>query len=233
MVREISKVLVSDLIQSGIITDVNGVDGKLEFLRSLDPVYFQNEVCQCYVLPCIKFKGAVIESIPRVILDSAKELSIEKSLPLVPIFAPVRFAPTISAMIGPIPSHLGSVQTTPIGAQISPLLVPFVNLAISHRYGLVGSETDSIVALNAINGRIEPVAGYIRPVISPTSSKYLHAIKVIARVSPPLLRVTTMLFPGTTSTVQTLMPIIEKTPTIIGGATIIYNIIKYVGRFKR
>ena len=84
-----------------------------------------------------------------------------------------------------------------------------------------------------VNNRIEPVAGYVRPVISPTTSQYLHAMEVVARVSPHLLKVTTMLFPGTTSTVQTLMPIIEKAPTIIGAGTVVFNLVKCVRRWKR
>ena len=131
--------------------------------KSLGQVYYQTEDVKMYIIPYLNVGCAAVESIPPwVVEDAINNVTIKKAMPLAPSLAPV-FAP-IGAIIGPIPSHLGAIQTTPIESQLSPSLIPFLDLETSHRHGLIGSETDAIVAL--VNGRIKPVAGYIRPVIS-------------------------------------------------------------------
>ena len=74
--NELHSSIVTDLIQSGVLSDMKGDDSKIAFLRSLDQIYFQTEAVKCYFIPYLNAKGAIVESIPRVILDPIKKLSI-------------------------------------------------------------------------------------------------------------------------------------------------------------
>ena len=226
--NELHSSIVTDLIQSGVLADMKGDDSKISFLRDLGQIYYEKESVECYIIPYLNIGSAVAESIsPWVIEDAVNNVTVRKAIPLAASLVPV-FSP-IGGVVGPIKSHLGAIQNIPIGGQISPFLIPFLDVSTSHRHGLIGSEIDSIVAL--VDGRIKPVAGHIRPVISPVTPQYLRAIDSIAKLTPLALEMTTILFPGTTSTLRRSAPIIQKASKLIGTGTFVFGIFNRVRRW--
>ena len=88
--NELHSSIVTDLIQSGVLSDMKGDDSKIAFLRSLGEVYYQTQAVECYIIPHLNVGGAVVESIPPcVIVDAINNVTIEKEMPLAASLAPV------------------------------------------------------------------------------------------------------------------------------------------------
>ena len=228
---KLQSTIVTELIQS--LTDIKGEDSKVAFLRNkvLDQMYYQMEPVQCYIIPYLDKVDNIVESIPPwTIEDTINSVNIEQ---IVPLSQNPRVSSVISpgfiiigAVIGPITSHL----KTPIGGQISASLVPSLDVATLERHGLIGSESEVEAIVALLKGRIKPVAGYIRPVISPVSPQHLRAIDGIVKLTPLALEMTTIMFPATTSTLRRSRPIIKKASKFIGAGIGVYRVISIFRR---
>ena len=207
-----------DKLQSTIVT---------ELIQSLEM-----EPVQCYMLPYLDKVDNIVEGIsPWTISDTINSVNTDVtgliqsgilSEQIVPLSQNPRVSSVISlGVIGPITSHL----KTPIGGQISTSLVPsdVLDVASLERH----SEVEGIVAL--LKMRIKPVAGSIRPVISPVSPQ-LRTIDGIVKLTPLALKMTTIMFPATTSTLRRSLPIIEKASTFIGAGIGVYRVMSIFRR---
>ena len=208
-----------DKLQSTIVT---------ELIQSLEM-----EPVQCYMLPYLDKVDNIVEGIsPWTISDTINSVNTDVtgliqsgilSEQIVPLSQNPRVSSVISlGVIGPITLHL----KTPIGGQISTSLVPsdVLDVASLERH----SEVEGIVAL--LKMRIKPVAGSIRPVISPVSPQHLRTIDGIVKLTPLALEMTTIMFPATTSTLRRSRPIIKKASKFIGAGIGVYRVISIFRR---
>ena len=192
------------------------------------------EPVQCYMLPYSSYLDKVeniVEGIsPWTISDTINSVHTdvtyiqpgilsEQSEQIVPLFQNLRVSSVISLGV------IGPILKTPIGGQISTSLVPYdvLDVASLQRH----SEVEGILALLKL--RIKPVSGSIRPVISPVSPQ-LRTIDGIVKLTPLALKMTTIMFPATTSTLRRSLPIIEKASKFIGAGIGVYRVISIFRR---
>ena len=192
------------------------------------------EPVQCYMLPYSSYLDKVeniVEGIsPWTISDTINSVHTdvtyiqpgilsEQSEQIVPLFQNLRVSSVISLGV------IGPILKTPIGGQISTSLVPYdvLDVASLQRH----SEVEGILALLKL--RIKPVSGSIRPVISPVSPQ-LRTIDGIVKLTPLALKMTTIMFPATTSTLRRSLPIIKKASKFIGAGIGVYRVISIFRR---
>ena len=192
------------------------------------------EPVQCYMIPYSSYLDNVeniVEGIsPWTISDTINSVHTdvtyiqpgilsEQSEQLVPLLQNLRVSSVISLGV------IGPILKTPIGGQISTSLVPsdVLDVASLKRH----SEVEGILAL--LKMTIKPVPGSIRPVISPVSPQ-LRTIDGIVKLTPLALKMTTIMFPATTSTLRRSLPIIEKASKFIGAGIGVYRVISIFRR---
>ena len=196
------------------------------------------EPVQCYMLPYSSYLDKVeniVEGIsPWTISDTINSVHTdvtyiqpgilsEQSEQIVPLFQNLRVSSVISLGV------IGPILKTPIGGQISTSLVPSLDVATLERHGLIGSESEVEAIVAILKERIKPVSGSIRPVISPVSPQ-LRTIDGIVKLTPLALKMTTIMFPATTSTLRRSLPIIEKASKFIGAGIGVYRVISIFRR---